>query len=61
MNENNNTELENAEYGVDSRYTSTKEKKADTLALLKARLERMTKVTDEHITRAKLMQLRLKD
>ena len=37
--EKNNKKISDAEYGVDSRYTSKKEKTADSKALMEARLE----------------------
>jgi len=48
------------EYGVDSRYTSSKERVDDAVALMQARLERMKNLSKEEILRAKLMQLKLK-
>ncbi len=49
-----------AEYGVDSRYITTKEREHDSVALMKARLERMENLPREQILRAKLLQLKLK-
>ncbi len=57
---NKNKVNENAEYGVDSRYNSIEERKADSKAIMKARLERANKLSKEHIIRAKLLQLKLK-
>ena len=49
-----------SEYGVDSRYKTTKERKHDSVALMEARLERIKKLSREQILRAKLLQLKLK-
>jgi hypothetical protein len=51
---------ENVEFGVDSRYQNSKEKKSDSVALMEARLERMKNLPKEQIIRAKLLQLKLK-
>ncbi|CAA7385932.1 hypothetical protein [Chryseobacterium fistulae] len=51
---------ENVEFGIDSRYPNSKEKQADSVALMQARLERMKKLTKEQIAQAKLLQLKLK-
>lgn len=56
---NNNQEMENAEYGVDSRYTSKKRKEADGTALMEARLERMKSLSKDQLIKAKLLQLKL--
>lgn len=48
-----------AEYGVDSRYKSAGERKHDSVALMEARLERMKELPQEHMLRAKLLQLKL--
>ncbi len=56
----NNKEIPGAEYGVDSRYASKKEKTADGKALMEARLKRMKNLSDEQIITAKLLQLKLK-
>ena len=53
-------EIEVAEYGVDSRYSSKKERQADGKALMEARLERMKNVSTDQIIRAKLLQLKFK-
>lgn len=60
MSKDIHTEKENAEYGVDSRYKSKKERESDALALMEARLERMKNLSKKDITRAKLYQLKLK-
>ena len=49
-----------SEYGVDSRYKTTKERESDGTALMQARLERMKNLPREQILRAKLLQLKLK-
>ncbi len=60
MNERNYlSEIEGAEYGVDSRYSSTKEKARDGEALMEARLQRMKNLSSGQITKAKLLQLKL--
>jgi len=55
-----NKEIEGAEYGVDSRYTSKKQKIADGKALMEARLERMKNLSEDQIIKAKLLQLKLR-
>ncbi len=52
--------IEDAEYGVDSRYKSNKERESDAAALMEARLKRMQNLSKNQIIRAKLMQLKLK-
>lgn len=52
--------IEDAEYGVDSRYQSVKERESDATALMEARLSRMKKLSNDQIIRAKLLQLKLK-
>lgn len=49
-----------AEFGVDSRYTSKKENYKDSVALMEARLERMKALPKEQSFRARLMQLKLR-
>ena len=51
---------EDAEYGVDSRYKSKKERESDAAALMEARLNRMKSLSKDQIIRAKLLQLKLK-
>ncbi|TVQ05155.1 MAG: hypothetical protein EA359_03900 [Balneolaceae bacterium] len=51
---------EDVEFGLDSRYSSNKEKQSEATALMEARLERMKNLSKDQIIRAKLMQLRLK-
>ena len=48
------------EYGVDSRYETTKDREQDAVALMQARLERMKNLPKEQVLRAKLLQLKLK-
>jgi hypothetical protein len=53
--------IEDAEYGVDSRYKSNKELESDATALMEARLRRMKNLSKDQIIRAKLVQLKLKN
>lgn len=48
------------EYGVDSRYQSDSEYESDAAALMEARLKRMKSLSKDQITKAKLLQLKLK-
>lgn len=48
------------EFGIDSRYSSIKEKEGDAIALMEARLNRMKNLSKEDIIRAKLLQLKYK-
>ena len=59
-NKKNITTIEDAEYGVDSRYKSDKEREMDATALMEARLIRMKNLSKEQIVHAKLLQLKLK-
>ncbi len=52
--------IEDAEYGLDSRYNSNKESESEAILLMEARLLRMKNLTKDQIIRAKLMQLKLK-
>jgi len=52
--------IEDAEYGVDSRYESNTERESDASALMEARLRRMKNLSKDQIVRAKLIQLKLK-
>ncbi len=52
--------IEEAEYGVDSRYKSVKEQELDATALMEARLVRMKNLSNDQIIQAKLVQLKLK-
>lgn len=54
------TDFEDAEFGVDSRYFSQKEKDSESVALMEFRLTRMKKLSKEQIIQAKLLQLKLK-
>jgi hypothetical protein len=49
-----------AEYGVDSRYESSKERESEAVALMEARIKKMKGLSGEEIIHAKLMQLKLK-
>lgn len=51
---------DDADYGIDSRYTSNKERKSDSVNLMEARLTRMKSLSKEQIIHAKLLQLKLK-
>lgn len=55
-----NKEIQDAEYGVDSRYASKKERTADGKALMEARLKRMNNLSEDQIVKAKLLQLKFK-
>jgi hypothetical protein len=48
------------EYGVDSRYKTLEDKEQDGISLMKARLERIKKLSKEQILHAKLLQLKLR-
>lgn len=48
------------EYGIDSRYKSNKERESDATALMEARLMRMRNLSKGQITKARLLQLKLK-
>ncbi len=52
--------IEDAEYGVDSRYQSNKECESEATALMEARLMRMKSLSKGQIIRAKLLQLKLR-
>ena len=52
-------ESEDAEFGMDSKYSSGKERLSDGRALMEARLQRMHNISDEQIIRARLLQLKL--
>ena len=60
MTENRKNMIEDAEYGVDSRYKSNKERESEATALMEARLMRMKNLSKDQIIRAKLLQLKLK-
>jgi hypothetical protein len=48
------------EFGVDSRYKTSKERDQDSVALMQARLDRMKNLSREQVLKAKLLQLKLK-
>lgn len=52
--------FEDAEYGLDSRYKSEKERDSEATSLMEARLTKMKSLSKDQINRAKLMQLKLK-
>ena len=56
----NYREIEDAEFGVDSRYISNEDRIKDSAALMEARLQRLKKLSHDEIAAAKLMQLKLK-
>lgn len=58
-NNQKNTHVD-AEFGVDSRYKTSKEKVQDSTELMQARLDRMKNLSQEQILRAKLLQLKLR-
>lgn len=61
MTSKKNTDMiEDAEYGLDSRYQSKKERESEATALMEARLKRMRNLSKEDIIHAKLMQLKLR-
>lgn len=49
-----------AEYGVDSRYKSDKERESDGADLMEARLLRMKNLSEDQIVQAKFLQQQLK-
>ena len=59
MTENKNLMMD-AEYGLDSRYKSGLESVSEAKALMEARLRRMKMLSNDQITKAKLLQLKLK-
>lgn len=56
----NKKNIIDTEYGVDSRYKLNKERESDATALMEARLKRMKNLSKDQITKAKLLQLKLK-
>ena len=56
----NKKSIMDVEYGIDSRYKSKKECESDATALMEARLMRMKNISKDQITKAKLLQLKLK-
>jgi hypothetical protein len=59
MTEDNNLMID-AEYGIDSRYKSGLESVSEATTLMEARLRRMKMLSNDQITKAKLLQLKLK-
>ena len=59
MTEDNNLMMD-VEYGIDSRYKSDLESVSEATALMEARLRRMKMLSNDQITKAKLLQLKLK-
>jgi hypothetical protein len=59
MTENKNLMMD-VEYGIDSRYKSGLESVSEAKALMEARLRRMKMLSKDQITKAKLLQLKLK-
>ena len=59
-NKKNRNISEDVEFGIDSRYSTTKEKESEATALMESRLERMKNLSKDQIIRAKLLQLKLK-
>ena len=59
MTENKNLMMD-AEYGLDSRYKSGLESVSEAITLMEARLRRMKMLSKDQITKAKLLQLKLK-
>lgn len=55
----NNIALENAEYAIDSRYSSKKEQEKEAQLLMKARLNRINNLNSDQILLARQMQLKL--
>ncbi|MFO7657080.1 MAG: hypothetical protein R6W78_08435 [Bacteroidales bacterium] len=56
----NKENIMDTEYGIDSRYKSKKERESDATALMEARLMKMKNLSKDQITKAKLLQLKLK-
>lgn len=59
-NKKNIDTTEEAEYGLDSRYQSKKDRNSDSAMLMEARLSRMKNLSKDQILRARLLQLKLK-
>jgi hypothetical protein len=59
MTEDNNLMMD-VEYGIDSRYKSGLESVSEAIILMEARLRRMKMLSQDQITKAKLLQLKLK-
>lgn len=56
----NKEDILDTEYGIDSRYKSKTERESDATALMEARQMKMKNLSKEQITKAKLLQLKLK-
>lgn len=54
-----NSEIEGAEFGVDSRYSSKKASKSEAEALMAARLERMKDLSEAEVQSARLLQFKI--
>lgn len=59
MTEDNDLMMD-VEYGIDSRYKSGLESVSEATTLMEARLRRMKMLSNDQITKAKLLQLKLK-
>lgn len=59
MTENKKNRLD-TEYGIDSRYKSNQERESEATALMEARLNRMKNRSKEQLTKARLLQLKLR-
>ena len=53
-------EIEDTEYGVDSRYTSKRQKAIDGAVLMEARLKRMKNLSEDKIIETRLLQLKFR-
>ncbi len=56
----NKKNIIDTEYGIDSRYNSDNERKSDATILMEARLRRLKNLSKDQITKAKLLQLKLR-
>ncbi|MCG8307928.1 MAG: hypothetical protein MI975_11100 [Cytophagales bacterium] len=56
----NKKNIMDTEYGIDSRYKSNKERESEATTLMEARLRKMKNLSKDQITKAKLLQLKLK-
>lgn len=59
MTENKKNNID-TEFGIDSRYNSDNERKSDATILMEARIRRMKNLSKDQITKAKLLQLKLR-
>lgn len=59
-NKENKNVIEDAEFGLDSRYKSRKERESDSTLLMESRLKKLKNLSKDQINRAKLLQLKLK-